>query len=89
MGDISAVTWGTNLYWATNDAALLTGSWWTFVPTGLSIAMLGFGLTLITLGIDEINNPRVQKDGAWKSIGGDLQRGITPIHSVGEDHATD
>ena len=89
LGDISAVTWGTNLYWATNDAALLTGSWWTFVPTGLSIAVLGFGLTLITLGIDEINNPRVQKDGYWKAIGGDLQRGITPIHSVGEDHATD
>ena len=28
-------TWGTNLYWASNDAALLTGSWWTFVPTGV------------------------------------------------------
>ena len=56
----------------------------TFVPTGLSIAVLGFGLTLITLGIDEINNPRVQKDGLWKAIGGDLQRGITLIHSVGE-----
>ncbi len=30
LGDVSAVTWGTNLYWAANDQALLTGSWWTF-----------------------------------------------------------
>ena len=35
LGDLGAVTWGTNLYWAANDAALLTGSWWVFVPTGL------------------------------------------------------
>ena len=32
LGDISTVTWGTNLYWASNDLALLTESWWTFVP---------------------------------------------------------
>ena len=34
FGDPSAVTWGTNLYWATNDQSLLTGAWWTFVPPG-------------------------------------------------------
>lgn len=27
LGDLSAVTWGTNLYWATNDSALLIGTW--------------------------------------------------------------
>lgn len=59
LGDLSLVTWGTNLYWATNDAALLTGSWWTFVPTGLCIALTGFGLTLVNFGIDEITNPRL------------------------------
>ena len=48
LGDISTVTWGTNLYWATNDSALLIGSWWTFVPTGLSVALTGFALTLLT-----------------------------------------
>lgn len=32
LGDVSRVTWGTMLYWAQNDSALLTGSWWTFVP---------------------------------------------------------
>ena len=34
LGDISIVSWGTNLYWASNDGALLTGAWWVFVPSG-------------------------------------------------------
>jgi len=59
LGDISQVTWGTNLYWATNDLALLTGSWWTFVPTGISIALVSLSLTLINFGIDELANPRL------------------------------
>ena len=59
LGDISTTTWGTNLYWASNDAALLTGSWWTFVPTGLGIALVGFGLSMLNFGIDELTNPRL------------------------------
>ena len=84
LGDISAVTWGTNLYWASNDAALLTQSWWTFVPTGFAIAFLGFSLSLISLGIDELNNPRISADRDWQSLGGDLQRGITPVRRHNE-----
>ena len=49
LGDIGSISWGSNLYWASNDAALLTGSWWTFIPTGLCIAILGFALTLMLL----------------------------------------
>ena len=59
LGDVNKVTWGNNLYWATNDLALLTGSWWTYVPTGLCIALVSFGMTLINYGIDEISNPRL------------------------------
>jgi len=59
LGDPSAVTWGTNLYWASNDSALLTGAWWTFVPTGVGVALVGFGLVLVNFGIDEITNPRL------------------------------
>lgn len=66
LGDVSIITWGTNLYWASNDAALLTGSWWTFVPTGLCIALVAFSLTLIGYGMDEINNPRLQSTRHWK-----------------------
>ncbi len=65
LGDISAVTWGTNLFWASNDSALLLGAWWTFVPTGVCIAILGFGLTLINYGVDEIANPRLATEANW------------------------
>lgn len=60
LGDANAVTWGTTLYWAQNNEALLTGAWWTFVPPGLCIALVGFSLTLINYGIDEITNPRLR-----------------------------
>jgi ABC-type glutathione transport system ATPase component len=60
LGEASAVTWGTNLYWASNDAALLTGSWWIFVPTGVCIALVGFALTLANNALDEATNPRLR-----------------------------
>ena len=67
LGDVSAVTWGTNLYWAQNDSALLTGAWWTFAPTGLCVALVGFGLTMLNSGFDEITNPRLQLERAWRA----------------------
>lgn len=66
LGDVSAVTWGTNLYWAQNDSALLTGSWWTFAPTGLCVALVGFALTLLNSGFDEVANPRLQLERLWR-----------------------
>ncbi|MEP7290664.1 MAG: ABC transporter permease [Chloroflexota bacterium] len=62
LGDANAVTWGTTLYWAQNNQALLTGNWWAFVPPGLCIALVGFSLTLINYGIDEITNPRLRSN---------------------------
>jgi peptide/nickel transport system permease protein len=59
LGDPSIVTWGTNLYWAANDAALITGSWWLFVPTGVCIALVGFALVLVNFGVDELVDPRL------------------------------
>lgn len=65
LGDVSAVTWGTNLYWASNDVALPSGSWWTFVPTGVSIALVGFALALINNALDEFGNPRLAPERAF------------------------
>jgi peptide/nickel transport system permease protein len=67
LGDVSRVTWGTMLYWAQNDSALLTGSWWTFAPAGLCVALVGFALTLLNSGFDEITNPRLQLERAWRA----------------------
>src|SRR6185437_10115868 len=60
LGDVSSVSWGTNLYWASNDGALLTGSWWTFVPSGACIALVAFALAMLNNAVDEIANPRLR-----------------------------
>lgn len=62
LGNPNMVTWGTMLFWAQNNAALLTKAWWTFIPPGVCIALVGFSLTLINYGIDEITNPRLRTD---------------------------
>ncbi len=59
LGDPNSVTWGTILYWAQNNQALLTGAWWTFIPPGVAISVVGLALILINYGIDEITNPRL------------------------------
>jgi len=61
LSNVSAVSWGTMLYWATNGGALLRGSWWTFVPAGVCIALVSFALTLINYAVDEVTNPRLQR----------------------------
>ncbi len=66
LGNVGEVSWGSILYWATNDAALLTQSWWIFVPTGVCIALVGGGLTLVNYGIDEWANPRLRSRRPWK-----------------------
>lgn len=62
LGNSSAVDWGTMLYWAYNDSALIIGMWWWFVPPGLCIAILGAGLALINFGIDEFADPRLRRE---------------------------
>ena len=60
LGNPSVVSWGTNLYWAGNNAGLLTGAWWTFVPSGACIALVAFAFALINYAIDEVTNPRLR-----------------------------
>lgn len=60
LGDANTVSWGTILYWAQQNQALLVGAWWTFIIPGGCIALVGLSLTLINYAIDEITNPRLQ-----------------------------
>ena len=62
LTNVSEVSWGTNLYWAQNNAGLLTGAWWTFIPSGMCVALVAFGLSLINYGMDEITNPRLRAE---------------------------
>ncbi|MCP1427781.1 peptide/nickel transport system permease protein [Microbacterium foliorum] len=59
LGDVSAISWGTNLYWASIEGSLIRGTWWTFVPSGVAIALVAFALALINYAVDEITNPRL------------------------------
>jgi peptide/nickel transport system permease protein len=60
LGNISNTTWGTILYWAQNNSGLLLGAWWTFIPAGLAIALVAFGLVLMNYAMDEMTNPRLR-----------------------------
>jgi peptide/nickel transport system permease protein len=60
LGNPSNVSWGNNLYWAQNNSALLVGAWWTLVPSGMSIALVAFGFSMINYAIDEVTNPRLR-----------------------------
>jgi peptide/nickel transport system permease protein len=77
LGDMNLVTWGTNLYWAYNDSALITSSWWVFVPTGLSIALVGFALALLSNALDEMGNPRLRGEDDF--IARLKQAGVKPL----------
>jgi peptide/nickel transport system permease protein len=60
LGDLNSVTWGTMLYYAQQNAALLTGAWWWFIPPGICIGLFALSLTLINYALDEITNPRLR-----------------------------
>ncbi|MCH2108089.1 MAG: ABC transporter permease [Polyangiaceae bacterium] len=80
MGDVSEVTWGTNLFWAANNQALLTESWWTIVPTGVSVALVGFALVMINFAIDEVTNPKLKSEADFRKVV--LAEGVEPGFST-------
>jgi peptide/nickel transport system permease protein len=84
LGDPGSVTWGTNLYWASNDSALLTGAWWTFVPTGVCVALVGFALTMLSYAIDEVTNPRLAA-GRDADLPVPVERTATPSGAIDAD----
>lgn len=60
--DVNTSSWGTMLFWAQNNSALLQGAWWTFVPPGLCVALVAFATTLLIYAVDEITNPRLRSE---------------------------
>ena len=60
LGDPNSLSWGTMLYWAQANGALLAGSpVWVLAP-GLCIAALGGAFALINYAFDEIGNPALR-----------------------------
>ncbi|WP_309081454.1 ABC transporter permease [Zhihengliuella sp.] len=61
LGDANTISWGTNLFWASTDGALMLGQWWIFIPSGLAIALVAYALAMCNYAVDEITNPRLRK----------------------------
>ena len=61
FGDANQVSWGTTLFWATNNSTLLTGEWWHFVFPGVAISLTILAIVFINYGIDELSDPRLRK----------------------------
>jgi peptide/nickel transport system permease protein len=61
LGNPNTISWGTMLYWAQNNNALLTGQWVQIFAPGLCIALLATSLSLINFGVDALSNPRLRE----------------------------
>jgi peptide/nickel transport system permease protein len=61
LGNPSTVSWGTILYQAQQQSALLTGQWLMVFAPGLAIALLALSFTLINFGVDALSNPRLRE----------------------------
>jgi peptide/nickel transport system permease protein len=60
LGDPSAQSWGTMLYWAQNNEALGAGlPLWEIMP-GVCIALLGGAFAFLNYAFDEISNPALR-----------------------------
>jgi peptide/nickel transport system permease protein len=69
LGDVTQATWGTMLYWAQQNSALMTGRWYWFVPPGLCIGLFSVGLVLMNYAMDELTNPRLRVERARSGSG--------------------
>jgi len=61
LGPIDSPTLGMTLYWVNFNAAMINGWWWWWVPPIVIIVMVFLGLFFVTVGLDEIANPRLRK----------------------------
>jgi peptide/nickel transport system permease protein len=61
LGPQRIPTLGMMLYWALYNAAVIRGLWWWWFPPVVVLILTFVGLFLITMGLDEIGNPRLRR----------------------------
>ena len=61
LGPFESPTIGMTLYWVNYNAAIINGWWWWWVPPIVTIAVVFIGLFLVTIGLDEVANPRLRR----------------------------
>jgi peptide/nickel transport system permease protein len=61
LGPIDSPTLGMTLYWVNFNAALINGWWWWWTAPIAIILVVFLGLFFLTVGLDEIANPRLRR----------------------------
>jgi peptide/nickel transport system permease protein len=61
LGPIDAPTLGMTLYWVNFNAAMINGWWWWWTAPTVIILLVFLGLFFVTVGLDEIANPRLRR----------------------------
>lgn len=77
LGNPGIVTWGTMLLWAQTTSALTVGAWWDMLSPAITIAILGGGLALLNMGMDQISNPQLKGGGSmklWRQKNAEIQQ---------------
>jgi len=60
LGPMTTPSLGLTFYWAIHYGALIRQMWWWFMPPIVIIVFLFLGLFLLSQGLDQIANPRLQ-----------------------------
>ena len=61
LGPIDSPTLGMTLYWVNYNAALINGWWWWWLAPIVIILIVFLGLFFLTVGLDEIANPKLRR----------------------------
>ena len=61
LGPIDSPTLGMTLYWVNFNAAIINGWWWWWTAPTVIILTVFLGLFFLTVGLDEIANPRLRR----------------------------
>ncbi len=61
LGPVEAPTLGMTLYWVNFNAAIINGWWWWWLAPLVVILIVFLGLFFLTVGLDEIANPRLRR----------------------------
>ena len=61
LGPLDAPTLGMTLYWVNFNAAIINGWWWWWAAPITIILVVFLGLFFLTVGLDEVANPRLRR----------------------------
>lgn len=61
LGPQNEPTLGMTIYWSLYYTSVLRGMWWWWAPPIVTIVSIFIGLFLITMGLDQIANPKLRR----------------------------